>query len=82
MERMTNDKTAQELKRNNDKLTAAGIAVDSSGERYVRLAEYEATGLTPEQIEELIDKHWEECRQIALYDDELFAEHHYCKCAK
>ena len=23
------------------------------------------------QIEELTDKHWEECRQIALYDDEL-----------
>ena len=24
-----------------------------------------------EQKEELEDKHWEECRQIALYDDEL-----------
>ena len=23
------------------------------------------------EIEELTDKHWEECRQIALYDDEL-----------
>lgn len=23
------------------------------------------------QIEELEDKHWEECRQIALYDDEV-----------
>lgn len=24
-----------------------------------------------DQKEELEDKHWEECRQIALYDDEL-----------
>lgn len=23
------------------------------------------------KIEELEDKHWEECRQIALYDDEV-----------
>ena len=23
------------------------------------------------EIEELTDKHWEECRQIALYNDEL-----------
>lgn len=24
-----------------------------------------------EKVEQLTDKHWEECRQIALYDDEL-----------
>lgn len=24
-----------------------------------------------ERIEELTEKHWEECRQIALYDDQL-----------
>ena len=28
-------------------------------------------GYFEKQIEELEDKHWEECRQIALYDDEL-----------
>ena len=26
---------------------------------------------TTERIEDLTDKHWEECRQIALYDDQL-----------
>lgn len=57
-----------------------------------RLAEYEDTGLTPQEISDIVarednvqevndrieercktleDKHWEECRQIALYDDEL-----------
>lgn len=71
MERMTNDRTAQELKENMKKLKSAGIEVDTSNERYVRLAEYEAAGLSPGQIAELIDKHWEECRQIALYDNEL-----------
>lgn len=29
------------------------------------------TAKANERIEELTDKHWEECRQIALYDDEL-----------
>ena len=24
-----------------------------------------------EKVEQLTDKHWEECRQISLYDDEL-----------
>jgi hypothetical protein len=28
-------------------------------------------GYFEKQIEELEDKHWEECRQIALYDDEV-----------
>ncbi len=31
----------------------------------------EAVKTMSEQIRELTDKHWEECRQIALYDDEL-----------
>lgn len=43
------------------------------------LGEYEDTGLTPSEIAELkavnaddlADRHWNECRQIALYDDEL-----------
>lgn len=26
---------------------------------------------TTKRIEDLTDKHWEECRQIALYDDQL-----------
>ena len=32
---------------------------------------YEAFTRESEEKEELTDKHWEECRQIALYDDQL-----------
>lgn len=35
------------------------------------LREYHATGYTPEQVQELHDKHWMECMQIANYDDDL-----------
>lgn len=34
------------------------------------LAAYRATGYTPEQVQELHDKHWDEFRQIAHYDNE------------
>ena len=39
--RLTDDKTAAALKENIEKLKAAGIEVDASNERYVRLAELE-----------------------------------------
>ena len=39
--RLTDDKTAAALKENIEKLKAAGIEVDASNERYVRLADYE-----------------------------------------
>ena len=29
------------------------------------------TAKANERIEELTDKHWEECRQISIYDDQL-----------
>lgn len=38
---------------------------------FVELKAYRSTGYTPEQITELHDKHWNECRQIALYDDQI-----------
>lgn len=41
MNRLTDDKTAAALKENIEKLKAAGIEVDASNERYVRLAELE-----------------------------------------
>ena len=41
MERLTNDRTAEALRANIEKLRAAGFAIDPSDERYVRLAEFE-----------------------------------------
>lgn len=38
---------------------------------YEELKAYRKTGYTPEQVQELHDKHWNECRQIALYDDQI-----------
>lgn len=60
MERLTDDRTAEALKANIDKLKAAGYEVDISNERYVRLAEYEQTGLEPGEIIRALDtaKHW------------------------
>jgi hypothetical protein len=34
------------------------------------LKAYRETGLTPEQVKELEEKHWSECRQIAQYSDQ------------
>ena len=50
MERLTGSKTAATLKENAEKLQAAGFAVDMSNLRYIRLAEYEETGLTVDDI--------------------------------
>ena len=41
MDRLTDDRTAQALRENIEKLKAAGVAIDPSNERYVRLAELE-----------------------------------------
>lgn len=41
MDRLTDDRTAQALRENIEKLKAAGLEVDLSNERYVRLAELE-----------------------------------------
>lgn len=41
MERLTDDRTAEALRVNIEKLRAAGFAIDPSDERYVRLAVFE-----------------------------------------
>ena len=38
---------------------------------YEELKAYRATGYTPEQVQELHDRHWMECMQIAQYSDTL-----------
>lgn len=50
MTRLTDKHTAAELKRNCDGLRAAGIDPPMSDLRYIRLAEYEDIGLTPDEI--------------------------------
>lgn len=50
MKRLTNDKVADNLKENIKGLQAIGYEPDMSNLRYVRLAEYERTGCTPEEI--------------------------------
>lgn len=42
-----------------------------SGKAEERKKYIEAMRTMSAKLEELEDKHWEECRQIALYDDEL-----------
>lgn len=53
MNRLTNDQVADGIKIIVDGLIAAGAEPAMSNRRYVRLAEYEQTGLSPEQIKEL-----------------------------
>lgn len=50
MKRLTNDKVADNLKENIKGLQAIGYEPDMSNLRYVRLAEYERTGCTPEEV--------------------------------
>lgn len=52
--RLTDDRTAKALKEISDKLKAGGFEVDVSNERYIKLAEYEQTGLEPEQIRQTV----------------------------
>ena len=54
MNRLTDDRTAKALKDIIDKLKEGGFEVDVSNERYVRLAEYEQTGLEPEEIRQTV----------------------------
>lgn len=50
---------------------------------YLReLKAYRATGYTPEQITELHDKHWDECRQIAHYDNDLNSNRGWIPCSE
>ena len=57
------DETAQTTEAFNTGLEA--------GRKEERKKFIEAMRTMSEKITELEDKHWEECRQIALYDDEL-----------
>lgn len=52
--RLTDDRTAKALKEISDKLKSGGFEVDVSNERYIKLAEYEQTGLEPEQIRQTV----------------------------
>ena len=53
MNRLTDDQVADGIKIIVDGLIEAGAEPTISDRRYVRLAEYEQTGLNPEQIKEL-----------------------------
>jgi hypothetical protein len=53
MNRLTDDQVADGIKIIVDGLIEAGAEPAMSDRRYVRLAEYEQTGLSPEQIKEL-----------------------------
>ena len=53
MNRLTDDKTAADLKDNIEGFKSIGYLPAKTHERYVRLAEYERTGFTPEEINEL-----------------------------
>lgn len=77
--RLTDDHAYQQVKDNAEGHARAGRMPDIGDLRYIKLAEYERTEEKAMDIYEAIsnkkaeleDKHWEECRQIALYDDEL-----------
>lgn len=80
-ERLTDDRTYQHIKDVAEGHARAGRTVDIDQLRYIKLAEYEKTEEKAmsifdvmylcEKNAELEDKHWDECRQIAHYDDEL-----------
>lgn len=53
MNRLTDDQVAEGIKIIVDGLIEAGAEPAMSDRRYVRLAEYERTGLSPEQIKKL-----------------------------
>lgn len=94
MERLTNRKTAEAVKKNLEGLKSKGMETSRLEEEYVKLAEYENKEedgyiyIEREELEstkeelstlrnkckELEEKHWQECGQIAHYDDELRKE--------
>lgn len=49
---------------------------------YEELKAYRATGYTPEQVQELHDKHWMECMQIAHYDNDLNSNRGWIPCSE
>ena len=57
------DETAERIKAFNEGFVA--------GAEQERKKFIDAMRVMSAKIEELEDKHWEECRQIALYDDEV-----------
>ena len=65
MNRLTDDRTAKALKDIIDKLKEGGFEVDVSNERYVRLAEYERFGKTPDYIEMIIRNHEKLVEKVA-----------------
>ena len=54
MDRLTNDKTAQDLKDICEGFEAVGQAPAMTHLRYVKLAEYEQTGYDPEEIRDIL----------------------------
>lgn len=55
--RLTNDKTAEDLRRINDGLREVSPElIDPSHERYVKLADYERIAETPEELREYIGR--------------------------
>ena len=69
--RLTDDRTAKALKEISDKLKAGGFEVDVSNERYVRLAEYERFGKTPEYIEMIIRNHEKLVEKVATLTEKI-----------
>ena len=79
--RLTDDRTYQQVKDVAEGHARAGRTPDIDQLRYIKLAEYERMEEKAmsvfdvmylcEKNGELEDKHWDECRQIAHYDNEL-----------
>lgn len=77
--RLTDDRTYQQVKDVAEGHARAGRTPDIDLLRYIKLAEYERTEEKAMDIYEAInnkkaeleDKHWDECRQIAHYDNDL-----------
>ena len=73
--RLTNDKTAEDLRRINDGLREVSPkSISPSHERYVKLADYERIAETPEELREyisrLIDRKHGKCDERVLGGDE------------
>lgn len=55
--RLTNDKTAEDLRRINDGLRKVSPkSINPSDERYIKLADYEKIAETPEELREYIGR--------------------------
>lgn len=79
--RLTDDRAYQQVKDVAEGHARAGRTVDIDQLRYIKLAEYERMEEKAMSVFDVMylcekngkieDKHWDECRQIALYDNEL-----------